>query len=179
MRKNKMSEKLMETLTLAKSAKGVIWEELLNSLFPRGITTSQNLFRAKSNLTTAVQTGLIEMKVSANGKKYLSLTEAGRQRLSWYKLQDYKIVKPSRWDGKWRLYIFDIKEVRRSSRDYLRNCLRRIGFVRLQNSVWVYPYDCPELMLLIKTGMGIGKDALYLVVESIENDRWLRNEFSL
>jgi hypothetical protein len=34
-------------------------------------------------------------------------------------------------------------------------------------------------MLLLKTGMGIGKDALYLTVDNIENDKWLRREFDL
>lgn len=171
---------VMDILARVKRAQGVVVEELLEILFPRGANgTPLNMFRLKSTLTKAIEDGYIELKESVRGKKFLSITERGRERLSWYKLQDYKVVKPRHWDGKWRLYIFDIKENRRSSREYLRKCLRRIGFVRLQDSVWVYPYDCPELMLLIKTGMGIGKDALYLVVESIENDRWLRREFGL
>ena len=54
-----------------------------------------------------------------------------------------------------------------------------IGFVRLQDSVWVYPYDCEDLITLLKADFRVGKDVLYLIVDSIENDKYLRAEFNL
>jgi len=55
----------------------------------------------------------------------------------------------------------------------------QIGFVRLQNSVWVYPYDCEDLVKLLKADFRIGREVLYVIADSIENDMWMRKEFSL
>jgi DNA-binding transcriptional regulator PaaX len=75
--------------------------------------------------------------------------------------------------------IFDIPEYRKSTRDRIRETLRIIGFVRLQDSVWAYPYDCEDLITLLKADFKIGKDMLYLVVEAMENDASLRRHFGI
>ncbi|MEK7136257.1 MAG: hypothetical protein AAB821_01570, partial [Patescibacteria group bacterium] len=64
-------------------------------------------------------------------------------------------------------------------RDDLRNWLHGLGFVRLQNSVWVFPYECREVVMLLKFKLGVGSEVLYLTVEAIENDMWLKKTFSL
>ena len=57
--------------------------------------------------------------------------------------------------------------------------MRELGFIRLQDSVWVYPYDCEDLMALLKADLKLGSAVLYMVVEHIENDKHLRAEFGL
>ncbi len=57
--------------------------------------------------------------------------------------------------------------------------MRELGFARLQDSVWVYPYDCEDLMALLKADLKIGMAVLYMIVEHIENDKHLRAHFSL
>lgn len=109
----------------------------------------------------------------------LRLTPKGETKLRELKLADFKLKRPKRWDGKWRLLIFDIREERRPTRDKVRRTLRAIGFARLQDSVWVYPYDCEDLITLLKADFKIGKDLLYLIVDTIEHDRSLRERFSL
>lgn len=84
-----------------------------------------------------------------------------------------------RWDKRWRVIIFDIPERRRKVRDRLRNTMRELGFVRLQDSVWVYPYDCEDMMTLMKADFKLGAAVLYMVVEHIENDKHLRAQFTL
>ncbi|OGG64507.1 hypothetical protein A3C94_03355 [Candidatus Kaiserbacteria bacterium RIFCSPHIGHO2_02_FULL_55_17] len=53
------------------------------------------------------------------------------------------------------------------------------GFERLQDSVWAYPYDCEDLIALVKAEFRIGADALYLIVEQMEHDKHLREHFHL
>jgi len=84
-----------------------------------------------------------------------------------------------RWDGRWRLLIFDVPESRRSVREKIRRTLRAIGFKQLQQSVWVYPFDCEDFVVLLKAENRIGRDVLYLIVDELENDKWLREEFGL
>jgi len=110
---------------------------------------------------------------------YLCLTPKGEAKLDLLELYDYQITKPKRWDKKWRVLIFDIPEYRKSIRDKVRRTLMMIGFIRLQDSVWVYPYPCDDMVALLKAEFKIGKDLLYLVVESIENDAKLTKEFNL
>ncbi|HEY4482947.1 MAG: hypothetical protein A3I39_01725 [Candidatus Yanofskybacteria bacterium RIFCSPLOWO2_02_FULL_47_9b] len=136
-------------------------------------------YYTKNTLQRFIDDGLVEFVLSKNSRKYLCLTKDGMKRLNRYRFDDYKIDKPFLWDGKWRLIIFDIKEIRRGDRNLMRHMLGEMGFKRLQNSVWVHPYGCEEMLNLLKINLGLNRDVLYLVVEKLENDKWLRSEFEL
>lgn len=122
--------------------------------------------------------GLIEFK-NKNGKKFVQLTEKGKEKLLKYQLKELVIKKPKKWDKKWRIVIFDIKEKRKYLRERIRRELINLGFIKLQNSVWVYPYDCEEIVIMLKSFSKVGKDVLYLEVNRVENDKWLKKEFGL
>ncbi len=109
---------------------------------------------------------------------YLRLTSKGKQELSKLNLQLHR-SSPKRWDGKWRVLIFDIPEKRKGLRQKVRTMLRAIGFVRLQQSVWAYPYDCEDFIVLMKAELRVGKDMLYMIVDSLEKDQSLRKHFKL
>jgi hypothetical protein len=132
----------------------------------------------KSSLVRLKERGLIEFQ-KRNNKSFVCLTEKGQKKLLKYQLREKVIRKPRKWDKKWRVVIFDIKEQARNLREGLRQELSNLGFVKLQNSVWVHPYECEEIIGMIKAYFEIGKDVLYMVVEKIENDGWLKEEFGL
>ena len=73
-----------------------------------------------------------------------------RKKLLKFKLDEMIIKKPKRWDGKWRVVIFDIPEKFRLGRDYLRNKLKELGFYQMQKSAWVHPYPCGDEVDFIK-----------------------------
>ena len=110
---------------------------------------------------------------------FLYLTDSGERRVSEFGVEGFHIKKPNRWDGKWRIVSFDIKEHRRGLRDQLRQTLNAIGFVHLHHSLWVYPHDCHDLITLLKADYEIGKDILYIVSDYVENDGVLRKHFEL
>lgn len=121
-----------------------------------------------------VKNGLVRYE---NG--FLRITERGKEKLRYLELGNFRLKKPKRWDKKWRVLIFDINEKRRDVRDKLRRTLITIGFIRLQDSVWVYPYPCDDLITLLKSDFKIGKELLYLIVDTIENDKGLKKSFNL
>ncbi|MDZ4226451.1 MAG: hypothetical protein U1C66_03090 [Patescibacteria group bacterium] len=121
-----------------------------------------------------VQKGLLTYKDGL-----LHLTPKGEKVLRALEVKDFQFKKPKRWDGKWRVLIFDIPERRKGTRERVRYTLSRIGFVRLQDSVWIYPYDCEDLVTFLKADFHIGKDILYMIVDVLENDNALRRHFSL
>mgnify|MGYP001558864515 CR=1 FL=1 len=124
--------------------------------------------------------GLVE-RVQTDRGVALRLSERGTQLAA--SMEDEEKIfgtrKPKRWDEKWRMVIFDIWERRRGVRDRLRILLRRNGFIKIQNSVWVYPYDCEELFVFLRTNLRLGKGIVYIVAEEIEHDSILRKHFGL
>lgn len=110
-----------------------------------------------------------------NGR--LSLTEKGELRLFRYQEEVGRLNK--KWDGKWRIVIFDIWEKSRKKRDFLRNELAEFGFIKLQNSVWITPYECEEYVNLLKMDVGIGRGVVYIVADRVDNELSLKKRFGL
>ncbi len=109
----------------------------------------------------------------------LRLTPKGHDKLRFLKARESAMRRPRRWDKRWRILIFDIPEYRAGLRDKIRHTLEHIGFVRLQDSVWAYPYDCEDLVALLKADFKIGKDLLYMIVEELEGDKQLKVHFDI
>jgi DNA-binding transcriptional regulator PaaX len=125
------------------------------------------------------KSGLIEFTHNKQGQKVIRLTAAGKQKLREYELEEKSLARPKRWDGKYRVIAFDIKEWKKTKRDSLRLWLARHNVVRLQNSVWISPYDCEEIIVLLKAKHKLGKEVIYMEVSYLENDLWLRRHFNL
>ena len=120
--------------------------------------------------------GLLKIS-SEDGKQSVSLTEKGERELLYYKITEKK--KNVKWDGKWRVVIFDVWENIRSKRNLLRMEIKDFGFIQLQRSVWIYPYKCAEFIELLKTDLSFGKNIRYMVVEKLDHDEGLRKYFKL
>src|SRR3989344_9230322 len=110
---------------------------------------------------------------------HYSATTSGENVLDRWRRADFKLTKPKKWDRKWRIIIFDIPERKKKIRDEIRKILTAAGFQRLQDSVWVYPYDCEDIIGLLKMDYGISRDMLYIIADQIENDKYLRMDFDL
>ncbi|MDO8576194.1 MAG: hypothetical protein Q7R90_02670 [bacterium] len=112
-------------------------------------------------------------------KDRLELTSKGRAEAARIRIGLIEIPKPRKWDGRWRIVIFDISEKRRNLRIRVRHLLERLEFVRLQDSVWVHPYDCEEIVSILKHDFKIGRELLYIIADAVEYDRPLRKHFEL
>lgn len=110
---------------------------------------------------------------------FLRLTPKGTGHLLMLETRESNRSFRRKWDRKWRILIFDIPEYRRPLREKMRRTLMAIGFKRLQDSVWIYPYDCEDLITLLKADFRIGRDVLYMIVDQLEGDQWLRKDFGL
>lgn len=86
---------------------------------------------------------LIKKKQNYDGSTLVTLTEKGRLRalnISFRRFVDRK----EKWDGKWRMVAFDIPDKCRKGRDALRYRFKSGGFYKLQESIFLYPYDCEK-----------------------------------
>lgn len=122
--------------------------------------------------------GLIVIE-RGKGGKYVRLSNDGKHKLALMVARAGDTQVHYRWDKRWRMVTYDIKESRKILRMKLCEYLRAFGFYKLQNSVWIYPYDCEALIILLKADFKIGSEVLYAVVEKIENDQKLKDYFGL
>ena len=122
--------------------------------------------------------GFVRIEDGKNGR-VARLTQEGVRRLGGMIARSPDSRKHKRWDKRWRMVIYDIPETRKGTRLALQRTLRTFGFYQLQASVWIYPYECEELLILLKADFKIGKDVLYGVVEKVEGDEKVREYFEL
>ena len=149
----------------------------LLQLLPRKFRSRYSTKSLNQSIEALKRKGLLKLVPTKTGFK-LILTAKGEAEFLACELGQ-KSLKRRRWDKKWRLLIFDIAEVKRDVRQRVRSTLSNIGFYRLQDSVWVYPYECEEILELLRAKYGVRYEALYIRAEKITNDRWLKHYFSL
>ncbi|MFZ2886274.1 MAG: hypothetical protein WA021_00465 [Minisyncoccia bacterium] len=144
-----------------------------------GSRKQRNAEMSKRALTRLAARGHISFE-ERNGKKFARITPEGRRVLIAQQIRAALAARTKRrWDKRYRVVIFDIPESRRGVRGRLRSEMRAAGFLQIQQSVWLHPHECEELVALIKAELRLGKAVVYMIVEAIENDAWIRSHFSL
>lgn len=118
----------------------------------------------KTNLSQALRRlrlkGYLDTGRSQNQILY-KLTNLGRQE--W---EIRKLLNEEKWDGKWRIVVFDIPETHRKVRNVLRSRLKLWKFKPLQKSVWVTKKSIMKQIKEFIRDVGVGK--WVLVFESAD-----------
>lgn len=122
------------------------------------------------------------ISIEKSGHNYcITLTKEGKKKAGWLQINDLKISKPKKWDGKWRLLLFDVEQEERWRRDALRSFLAHLECVLLQKSVWAHPYDCRSEIEVLREFLGLDEKHLKYVEADIrgEDAVWLKKRFRL
>mgnify|MGYP001606309087 FL=1 len=85
---------------------------------------------------------VVEFKELGNGTVKITLTHLGQKIVRQYNLENIQIKKPKKWDGKWRIIIYDIPIAKKKAANAFRQKIRDLGLYQLQKSIWISPYDC-------------------------------------
>ena len=150
----------------------------LRKIFKELNSLEENDPRFKNAFYYFKKKGYLEIR-KKNHQIYIALTPEGRKRAGKYLIDDLEIKKLKKWDGKYRIAIFDIPNITRIKRDALRGKLKELGFFRLQQSVWVHPFDCRKEIELLREFFGLNSKELILIEGTIENDKFLQKFFKL
>ena len=136
-------------------------------------------YQARTTVGRLAQKGFVQFE-KRNGIKYARITPQGQRMIAIEQAKAALAIRQKRrWDRRYRMVVFDIPQKRRIVRDKLRDLMREAGFYRLQQSVWVHPYDCEELIALTKADLRLGGSVVYAIVEEIENDGRIKDYFGL
>lgn len=107
------------------------------------------------------------------------LTEKGKKRALRYKIKELELKKPKLWDKKWRIIIFDIPEKLKHARNALREKLKELGFIELQKSVFVCPWQCKDEIDFLVEFFDIRSYIRLIEATKITNEEELRLKFDL
>lgn len=107
------------------------------------------------------------------------LTTEGKRWILKYTLAELTIPKPAKWDSRWRIVMYDVAGHQASLRNIFRVSLKRMGFLSMQESVWLYPYPCEKEIHFLRDFCGMGENVIYIIAHKIENDGRYRKQFSL
>ena len=110
---------------------------------------------------------LIEL-IEKNDKLYIKITDNGRKLLRNFDYDNLELPQSKKWDKKWRLVVFDIPDKKNKERRALSKRLKDLGFYPLQESVFIYPYDCRDEIDFLCEFLSIGRYVNYCIVESLD-----------
>lgn len=152
-RVNKKSLSYYILLALEKSIDGYVrFDDLIHHSDSYAYGSRWEYSLKKSELSQALkrlrERELIKQDKINTGELVLKLTELGRDALG--------LEVEEKWDGKWRIVIFDIPEQKRVVRNMFRRRLKDWGFQRWQQSVWVTKRNVTKKLKLLINDLKIG-----------------------
>ena len=129
----------------------------------------------RSSIDGLRRTGHITFRKNSN----IKITPKGYKKVKKYSIESIKVAAPKYWNGRWQVVIFDVPVRFTRARNAFRFKLRQIGFMQLQKSVWIYPYECEEQIVFIADFFEVKKYIESMVAYKILNEEKLLNFFDL
>jgi DNA-binding transcriptional regulator PaaX len=144
------------------------------------ILKSLNDSSAKSKYLTKQRINKLEIAgvIYLSGEK-IRLTKKGRELAKKILVEDIRIKHGDNWDGIWQLVSYDIPETRKKERDYFRKVISDLGFKQIQDSLWVFPWQCTEEIAIICQNLGIAPFVAYLNTKHLPRQSYLEKYFNL
>lgn len=114
-----------------------------------------------------------------NGKEVVEITKDGKKKVLEYDLDDMKLKVSKKWDGWWRIVMFDIPQSKKRARDAVSRKIKEFGMYPIQKSVFVSPYVCKNEIDFIGEFFDVRKHIIYVKAKEIQGVRKLKEHFGL
>ena len=136
--------------------------------------------RVKKSLEKLEEKEIIDIE-EKDGKAFVRLKDKNNLTIVKYSIRTLLSLKKKnkKWNKKWFLVFFDVPEIQKNKRDYLRRFLVYIGFHQYQKSIYIFPYECESEVKLIKKIVEGAKYIKYIIAEKIEDENQLKSFFKL
>jgi len=122
---------------------------------------------------------VIDYREDKSGVVTLVLSDKGKNQILKFDLGKIEIKKPVKWDGLWRIIVFDIPETMNKARKALVLKMKDLEFYPLQKSVFVYPYDCKKEIDFIIEIFEVKPYVRYIIAKDIDVSLDLKQKFNL
>jgi DNA-binding transcriptional regulator PaaX len=130
--------------------------EMMDGIDNRKFNRSLKRFTERNFIKMLDQKGRIRYEMTEKGmKKILELRFKGN------------FLAQRKWNGLWRVVIFDIPEEKKAFREAFRRRLRFLKFFPLQKSVFVFPFDCEKEIYELAQFFNVGEYLQTFLVRSL------------
>ncbi|MBU4480045.1 hypothetical protein KKG48_01205 [Patescibacteria group bacterium] len=133
----------------------------------------------KKAINKLYETKMVNEIKNSDGTTTLILTDEGKKRALTFDLDSLKIKKPKKWDGKWRIILFDVPEKKREVRDALRYHFQNIGLFEYQKSVFICPYDCRDQIEYIVEINDARRFVRFIIADYVDNELHIKAVFGI
>ena len=114
-----------------------------------------------------------------NGNEVVEITKAGKKKVLEYNLDEMKLKVPQKWDGWWRIVMFDIPQSKKRARDAVSRKIKELGLYPIQKSVFVSPYLCKNEIDFVGEFFGVRDHIIYIKAKEIEGAHKLKEYFNV
>ncbi|MFW0871401.1 MAG: hypothetical protein ACKKL4_03035 [Patescibacteria group bacterium] len=85
----------------------------------------------------------------------------------------------AKWDGKWTLVMFDMPKDHSYERQSLVHLLKQVGFIQIQMSNYIFPYEVPAVQEFLLRNPSLGTYCQIFRGKYLGDDTKLREKFDL
>ncbi len=107
----------------------------------------------------------------------VKITEKGRVKLLKFDLETIKLKEEM--DGKWRLILYDIANLRKPQRELFRAMLKKLKLLKIQKSVYITPFICDEEIEYLRQVFNINDEVQIMQVSKLENEDVYKKYFGI
>jgi len=115
---------------------------------------------------------------NAQGMK-VEITRKGKKIVREFDIDSLKLKKQENWDGKWRVIAFDVPVSKNQNRRAFTEKIKELGFIMVQRSIWAYPFECYEELMMMRKFYGIEEYVSYFKAVEVEDEIKWRGIFNL
>ena len=133
--------------------------------------------RKFDNLMYRLKRDKLIKEVLDGKEKKIVFTKKGFEKAQKYRLEELKINIPDTWDKKWRIVLFDVPEDKKRARDIFSSKLKRLGFITLQKSVFIYPHECFDILKKLAEEYDIREYVRFIIADEIDNEEEFVDKF--
>lgn len=143
-----------------------------------GKRTSQEQWRIRRSVSRLEKRGFIGTKF-VRGEEYYVLTTTGKERAMRYKLKSMTITRQKKWDGLWRIVMFDIPEDQKFARRAIGHAIQKLGCLQYQKSVFITPYPCADEIDFAGECFGVRKHIRIITAKDVEDVGNIKKHFKI
>lgn len=132
----------------------------------------------RRSLNNLARNELIEIKRHGDGAT-VKITRKGETQIYKWAIENFEIPRSNKWDGLWRLVIYDVLDGKKGTRDRLRQVLENAGFYRLQESIYLQAFSCEREVEFLRSYLGVRAEVRLILAKSIENDEVFKKYFGI
>ena len=143
-----------------------------------GKRTPKEQWHMRRSVSSLEKRGFVRRK-RVQGEEYYTLTSTGRERAMRYKLKSMTIERPPKWDGLWRIVMFDIPEDKKLARRSIGHAIQKLGCLQYQKSVFITPYSCSKEIDFAGECYGVRKHIRITTANDVEGVNCIRKHFNI